>query len=92
MEKIKQAVLSSREATGTGHTGHTGHIPYVDIAKGIGIFLVVAGHCFPDASSTTGAVKKSGNSVLHSPCFFVSFTVVPDTPPRAAQGFPYNPG
>ena len=70
MEKIEQAVLSSREATGTGHTGHTGHIPYVDIAKGIGIFLVVAGHCFPDASSTTGAVKKFRSS---QPLFFCVF-------------------
>lgn len=30
------------------------HIDEIDIAKGIGIFLVVLGHCFPDVSAERG--------------------------------------
>lgn len=29
-------------------------LTYIDIAKGVGIFLVVVGHCIPDATSATG--------------------------------------
>ena len=29
-------------------------LEWLDIAKGIGILLVVIGHCFPDASSLEG--------------------------------------
>ena len=39
-------VTSEKEATK--------RLTYVDIAKGIGIFLVVVGHCIPDATSSTG--------------------------------------
>lgn len=37
-----------------GGTEGTNRLVYIDIAKGIGILLVVVGHCIPDASSSSG--------------------------------------
>lgn len=34
--------------------GQANRLTYIDIAKGVGIFLVVVGHCIPDATSATG--------------------------------------
>ena len=43
----EQEFLSSRGGTSK-------RLTYIDIAKGIGIVLVVLGHCIPDATSPTG--------------------------------------
>lgn len=43
----EQEILSSRGE-------QANRLTYIDIAKGIGIFLVVVGHCIPDATSATG--------------------------------------
>lgn len=43
----EQEILSSRGETSK-------RLTYIDIAKGIGIVLVVLGHCIPDATSPTG--------------------------------------
>ena len=43
----EQEILSSRGGTSR-------RLTYIDIAKGIGIVLVVLGHCIPDATSPTG--------------------------------------
>ena len=49
---------------------------YLDVAKGIGIILVVIGHCIPDASTPEGISNKSFAvlfSVIysfHMPLFF----------------------
>lgn len=43
----KQEILSPRGETSK-------RLTYIDIAKGIGIVLVVVGHCIPDATSPTG--------------------------------------
>lgn len=53
----EQGVLSSRGGT-------SGRLTYIDIAKGIGIFLVVVGHCIPDATSPTG-ISVSAYRWLH---------------------------
>ncbi len=41
-----------------------GRLAYFDIAKGVGIFLVVLGHCIPDAASPTG-ISVNGYRILH---------------------------
>lgn len=41
-----------------------GRIEWIDIAKGIAIFLVVIGHCIPDAASPTG-ISVPGYRMLH---------------------------
>lgn len=38
---------------------------YLDIAKGIGIFLVVVGHCIPDASSVNGISSPIMRIIFH---------------------------
>lgn len=38
---------------------------YLDIAKGIGIFLVVVGHCIPDASSVNGISSPLMRIIFH---------------------------
>lgn len=43
----EQEFLSSRGGTSK-------RLTYIDVAKGIGIVLVVVGHCIPDATSPTG--------------------------------------
>lgn len=43
----EQEILSPRGGTSK-------RLTYIDIAKGIGIFLVVVEHCIPDATSATG--------------------------------------
>ena len=51
-------------------------LTYIDIAKGIGIILVVIGHCIPDASSLTGISNpyfKLLHQIIysfHMPLFF----------------------
>ena len=42
-----QEILSSRG-------GQANRLTYIDIAKGIGIFVVGVGHCIPDATSAAG--------------------------------------
>lgn len=52
------------------------YLPYLDIAKGIGIILVVVGHCIPDATSAGGISDdclRWVDSVIysfHMPLFF----------------------
>ncbi len=54
----------------------TDRLPYLDIAKGIGIILVVIGHCIPDAASPAGipvpAMKVLHDVIysFHMPLFF----------------------
>ena len=45
-------------------TSKEGRLTYFDIAKGIGIFLVVVGHSIPDAASSAG-ISVQGYRVLH---------------------------
>lgn len=46
-------------------------LAYIDIAKGIGIILVVIGHCIPDASSLTGISNPYFNLCIKS---YIAFT------------------
>ena len=54
----------------------TGRLSYLDIAKGIGIVLVVMGHCIPDASTPNGPSRPLFlffyNTIysFHMPLFF----------------------
>ena len=52
----------------------TERIEYIDVAKGIGMLLVIMGHAFP-----AGRITKIIYS-LHMPLFFIlsGFTVNPD--------------
>ena len=69
--RTKQDVLSPR-----GGTDKSKRLTYIDIAKGIGIFLVVVGHCIPDATSATGIAIPAYRWLhdviysFHMPLFF----------------------
>ena len=46
--------MQNEQETLSPRGGQANRLTYIDIAKGIGIFLVVVGHCIPDATSATG--------------------------------------
>lgn len=46
--------MQNEQETLSPRGGQANRLMYIDIAKGIGIFLVVVGHCIPDATSATG--------------------------------------
>ncbi len=56
--------------------GKIGRLKYLDVAKGIGILLVIIGHCIPDASAPAGisepnfAIIFSVIYSFHMPLFF----------------------
>lgn len=68
--------MQNEQETLSPRGGTSKRLTYIDIAKGIGIFLVVVGHCIPDATSATGIAIPAYRWLhdviysFHMPLFF----------------------